>query len=285
MIRNRVSDPVLSHDPFSSLMWALFCLPFPFLTCEDSLLSLVHIFHSVSLVQVCHIVLYVYTNFASLDSQFLILLSLVQTVIAYCACRLSDLSELNFEENLLNDILNALRKSGGWEYFRSNNMDLSCDIKDTIRIYSLPFLRRCALLWKLLKSTPGKFHEEADMFDLTSDFTSDNMDFMYSPQSELNHVQELEKMFKIPPIDTILNNELLRSSTQTWLQHFQHEYRVNRVERPLCITPAVPFQLMKLPNLYQDLLQRFAGTSLSGFCTSCFPFEDNFSNQEACFIL
>jgi hypothetical protein len=229
LLWNRASDPVLAHDPFSSLMWALFCLPFPFLTCEESLLSLVHIFHSVSLVQ---------------------------TVIAYCACRPSELSELNFGENLLNDISNALRESGGWEYFRSNNMDLSCDIKDTIRKYSLPFLRRCALLWKLLKSTPRKLHEESDMFDLPSDPTTDNMDFIYSPQSELNHVQELEKMFNIPPIDIILNDELLRSSTQIWLQHFQREYRVNRVKRSLCITPVVPFQLMKLPNLYQDLLQR-----------------------------
>jgi len=222
-------------------------------------------------------------KFASLDVRLLISLSLVQTVIAYCACRPSELSELNFGENLLNDISNALRESGGWEYFRSNNMDLSCDIKDTIRKYSLPFLRRCALLWKLLKSTPRKLHEESDMFDLPSDPTTDNMDFIYSPQSELNHVQELEKMFNIPPIDIILNDELLRSSTQIWLQHFQREYRVNRVKRSLCITPVVPFQLMKLPNLYQDLLQRFAATSLSGFCTSCFPFEDFFSNQKALF--
>ncbi|KAL1195669.1 E3 ubiquitin-protein ligase PRT6 [Cardamine amara subsp. amara] len=238
LLWNRASDPVLSHDPFSSLMWALFCLPFPFLTCEESLLSLVHIFHSVSVVQ---------------------------TVIAYCACRLSDFSELKFEENLLNDICKALREPGGWGYFRSDNMDLSCDIKDTIRKYSLPFLRRCALLWMLLKYTPGKFHEEADMFDVPSDSTSDNMDFMYSPQSELNHVQELEKMFKIPPIDAILNDELLRSSTQTWLQHFQREYRVNRVKRPLCIAPVVPFQLMKLPNLYQDLVQR----CIKKLCSNC----------------
>ncbi|XP_010452066.1 PREDICTED: E3 ubiquitin-protein ligase PRT6 isoform X2 [Camelina sativa] len=238
LLWNRASDPVLAHDPFSSLMWALFCLPSPFLTCEESLLSLVHIFHSVSLVQ---------------------------TVIAYCSCRLSDLSELNFEEKLLNDISNALRESGGWEYFMSNNMDLSCDIKDTIRKYSLPFLRRCALLWKLLKSTPGKLHEDADMFDLPSDSAGDNMDFMYGPQSELNHVLELEKMFKIPPVDTILNDERLRSSTQTWLKHFQREYKINRVQRPLYITPVVSFQLMKLPNLYQELLQRCIKKS----CSNC----------------
>ncbi|CAH2074477.1 unnamed protein product, partial [Thlaspi arvense] len=229
LLWNRASDPVLVHDPFSSLMWALFCLPFPFITCVESLLSLVHIFYSVSLVQ---------------------------TVIAYCAGRLCELSKLDLEENLLCDISIALSESGGWGYFRSNNMDLSCDIKDTIRKCSLPFLRRCALLWRLLKTTPGNFHEEVDMSDVPSDSTSDKMDFMYSPQSELNHLHELEKMFKIPPIDTILNDELLRSSTQTWLRHFQKECRVNRVQGPVCMTPVVPFQLMKLPNLYQDLLQR-----------------------------
>ncbi|RID43051.1 hypothetical protein BRARA_J02887 [Brassica rapa] len=229
LLWNRASDPVLAHDPFSSLMWALFCLPSPFITCEESLLSLVHLFHSVSLVQ---------------------------TVIAYCAGRLCDLSELDFEENLLRDISIALRESGGWGYFRSNHMDLSCDIKETIRKYSLPFLRRCALLWRLLKTSPGKFHQEVDMFDVPSDSTNDSMDFMYGPKSELNHVHELEKMFKIPPIDTILSDELLRSSTQKWLRHFQKEYSVNRVKGPLCITPVVPFQLMKLPNLYQDLIQR-----------------------------
>ena len=187
--------------------------------------------------------------------------SLVQTVIAYYTGRLS---ELDVEENLLKDISISLRESGGWGvYFRSGNMDLSCDIKETIRKYSLPFLRRCALLWRLLKTGPGKFHEEVDKLDVPSDSTSDSM---YGPKSELNHVHELEKMFKILPIDTILNDELLRSSTQKWLRHFQKEYSINRVKMPLCIAPVVPFQLMKLPNLYQDLLQRFGTASLSDLC-------------------
>lgn len=61
---NRASDPVLSRDPFSSLMWVLFCLPYPFLSCEESLLSLVHVFYVVSIAQVCqcHLILYV-SNF------------------------------------------------------------------------------------------------------------------------------------------------------------------------------------------------------------------------------
>ncbi|KAG2284684.1 hypothetical protein Bca52824_055904 [Brassica carinata] len=167
LLWSRASDPVLAHDPFSSLMWALFCLPSPFITCEESLLSIVHIFYSVSVIQ---------------------------TVITYCAGRLCYTSELDFKENLLSDISIALRESGGWEYFR------------------------------LLKTAPGKFHEEVHMFDVPSDSNSDYMDFMYSPQSELNH---------------------------------------SRVKGPLCITPVVTFQLMKLPNLYQDLLQRYI-KSLAG---------------------
>lgn len=52
---NRASDPILAHDPFSSLMWVLFCLPYPFLSCEDSLLYLVHLFYAVTVVQVCYL--------------------------------------------------------------------------------------------------------------------------------------------------------------------------------------------------------------------------------------
>ena len=60
--RNRASDPVLSRDPFSSLMWVLFCLPYPFLSCEESLLSLVHVFYVVSIAQVCQCPLILYIS-------------------------------------------------------------------------------------------------------------------------------------------------------------------------------------------------------------------------------
>ena len=72
----------------------------------------------------CRLVLLLKTHF------FLIMFFfLVQTVITYCAGRLCYTSELDFKENLLSDISIALRESGGWEYFRSNNMELSFDIK------------------------------------------------------------------------------------------------------------------------------------------------------------
>lgn len=48
----RASDPVLAHDSFSSLMWTLFCLPSPFLSCKESFFCLVHIFYVVTITQV-----------------------------------------------------------------------------------------------------------------------------------------------------------------------------------------------------------------------------------------
>lgn len=48
----RASDPILARDAFSSLMWVLFCLPWPNLLCEESFLSLVHMFYAVTITQV-----------------------------------------------------------------------------------------------------------------------------------------------------------------------------------------------------------------------------------------
>lgn len=49
---NRASDPVLARDPFSSLMWVLYCLPYPFVTCQESIIALVHAFYAVAITQV-----------------------------------------------------------------------------------------------------------------------------------------------------------------------------------------------------------------------------------------
>lgn len=49
------SDPVLAHDAFSSLMWTIYCLPCPLLSCEDAFLSLVHLFYVVAVTQVTQI--------------------------------------------------------------------------------------------------------------------------------------------------------------------------------------------------------------------------------------
>ncbi|PPE00354.1 hypothetical protein GOBAR_DD02665 [Gossypium barbadense] len=184
---NQASDPILARDPFSSLMWVLFCLPCPFMSCEESLLSLMHLFYVVSVVQ---------------------------AVISCCRKQDYDISELGSHHCLITDVYGAL---GGFD----------CARWDTI--------------WE-------SFHVTTDMMDTTE-----------SNSVELNEVQELETMFKIPPIDVILEDELSRSFALKWVHHFQKAYETCSFQNVFYCNPAVPFKLMTLPHAYQDLLQRESG--------------------------
>ncbi|KAJ4704674.1 E3 ubiquitin-protein ligase PRT6-like [Melia azedarach] len=228
---NRASDPILARDPFSSLMWILFCLPCQFISCKESLLSLVHIFYAVTVAQ---------------------------AVISYCGKHQSKVNELGLCDCLVTDISKLLGESGSaQEFFVSNYIDPSCDIKDMIRRLSFPYLRRCALLWKLLNSTvPPPFVDRDHVLDQSHDI-SDLMDSNDGAFSDLNEIHQVEKMFKIPPLDDVLKDEVLRSLVLKWLHHFFKEFEARRFQRVLHSTPAVPFKLMHLPYLYQDLLQRY----------------------------
>ncbi|XWS59815.1 hypothetical protein CRYUN_Cryun08bG0154300 [Craigia yunnanensis] len=227
---NRASDPVLARDPFSSLMWVLFCLPCPFISCEESLLSLVHIFYVVSVVQ----------------------------AVITCGTHGYNINKLGSHHCLITDICRILGGSDcARRYFVSNDVDHSCDIKDMIRRLSFPYLRRCALLWKLLKSSvPTPFSDRDNMWE-SSHVTTDMMDTNESTSVELNEVQELEKMFKIPPIDFVLENEVSRSFALKWFHHFHKVYEACSFQNVFYCNPAVPFKLMSLPYVYQDLLQRY----------------------------
>lgn len=46
------SRSIIGCDAFSSLMWILYCFPYPFLSCEESFFSLVHLLYAVSVTQV-----------------------------------------------------------------------------------------------------------------------------------------------------------------------------------------------------------------------------------------
>ncbi|KAH9672311.1 E3 ubiquitin-protein ligase PRT6 [Citrus sinensis] len=230
---NRASDPVLARDPFSSLMWVLFCLPCQFILCKESLLSLVHVFYAVTLSQ---------------------------AVLSCCGKLQSKVNELGFSDSLISDISKLLGEFGSaQEYFVSNYIDPSCDIKDMIRRLSFPYLRRCALLWKLLNSTvPPPFSDRDHVLARSSHGISDMMDSSDDALSDLKEIQEVEKMFKIPSLDVILKDEVLRSLVLKWFHHFSKEFEVHRFQHVLYSTPAVPFKLMCLPHLYQDLLQSVA---------------------------
>ncbi|XWS43722.1 hypothetical protein CRYUN_Cryun16bG0128000 [Craigia yunnanensis] len=227
---NRASDPSLARDPFSSLMWVLFCLPCPFISCEESLLALVHIFYVVSVVQ----------------------------AVITCGTRGYNINELGSHHCLITDICGIIGGSDcARRYFVSNDVDHSCDIKDMIRRLSFPYLRRCALLWKLLKSSvPAPFYNRDNVWE-SSHVMTDMMDTNESISVELNEVQELEKIFKIPPIDFVLKDEVSRSFALKWFHHFHKVYEGCSFQNVFYCNPAVQFKLMSLPHVYQDLLQRY----------------------------
>ncbi|XP_052173554.1 E3 ubiquitin-protein ligase PRT6 [Diospyros lotus] len=236
----QVSDPVLSRDAFSSLMWVLFCLPSPFLSSEESFLSLVHLFYVVSVVQAI--------------------------ITYYSKCR-HDAIDLGCHDGLITDIFKIMvdyEVIG--KYVVSNYLDLSYDIKDTIRSLSFPYLRRCALLWKVLQSsTSASFHDGDQVLDKSSHAFDDMMEYGNGVMGELIEVEKLEKMFKLPSLDVVLNDEMLRPVVLRWFHHFNKEFQVRNCQCALHLNPAVPFKLMHLPYLYQDILQRY----IKQRCAAC----------------
>ncbi|XP_076890085.1 E3 ubiquitin-protein ligase PRT6-like [Bidens hawaiensis] len=234
------SSPVLASDAFSTLMWILFCLPVPFMSSEKTFFPLVHM---------CYVV------------------SITQAVITYFG-RNESMTDTGGHDSLITDIFKFVGEHGFLsQYFVSNYMDNSRDINETIRSLSFPFLRRCAILWKLINSstsTPfGGTLRPSQTF-------GDRMDYAFGIPEESSEINELERMFKIPTLDDIVNDELSRSLVKQWLQHIAREFEVSNLSGVLHLTPVVPFKLMVLPYLYQDLLQR----CIKQKCVDCGAVQD-----------
>lgn len=181
----------------------------------------------------------------------------MQATITYFGKHQGNISEFDGHDCLITDILKLMRESRfSQQYFFSNYSGPSGDIKNVIRRLTFPYLRRCALLWKLLTSSArAPFYDRDNALDRTQSI-SDLMDSTDGGWMELNEVERLENMFKIPPVEFMLKDELLRSLSSQWLKHFSKEYEVQRFRRNIHCNPVVPFQLMHLPRVYQDLLQR-----------------------------
>lgn len=229
----RASDPILARDAFSSLMWILFCLPWPTLVCEESFLSLVHIFYAVTITQ---------------------------AILTYRGKRQCNITELGYHDCLISDVYKHMGESGvPPQYFISDYIDTYSDIKDVIRSLSFPYLRRCALLWRVINSSlPVPFSHGAHVLENSSNATDVTMGYETDCSlEELTEVEELEKMFKIPPVHVVLRDKVLRSLASKWLQHFTQECEVRFLQCTTKLTPAVPYKLMVLPHLYQDLLQKY----------------------------
>lgn len=226
----RASDPLLARDPFSSLMWVLFCLPSPFLSCDESFLCLVHLFY---------------------------LVSVTQAIITYCGKFQSSVGELGLQGCLISDISNFMGQSGfPMDYFVSNYITDSCyNLNDMIRSFTFPFLRRCALLSKLLSSTASTPHG----FDaVCPDDIDDMMDTCDANDTEVELIEvgKLENMFNIPQLADVVKDEMTRGVVLKWLHHFRSGFQVAGREFVLYSTPAVPFKLMNLPHVYHEILQR-----------------------------
>lgn len=142
------------------------------------------------------------------------------------------------------------------QFFKSNCSNSAYNINDSIRSLTFPYLRRCALLWKLINcSNIMPFSGEAHAWD-ESPCTVSDMEYSGNTMEELSEVGKLEKIFNIPPLDIIINDEVSRSTALRWVGHFCEVFEAHKSSHALRSNPAVPFKLMLLPHVYQDLLQR-----------------------------
>lgn len=148
-------------------------------------------------------------------------------------------------------------KHGEAMQFFMSNCSISADsINDSIRLFTFPYLRRCALLWKLINCyniipVNGKAHTWDG-----STCTVDDMKYISNKMEELLEVEKLEKMFNIPPLDVIVNDEVLQSTALMWVGHFCKVFKAYKSSHGLRSNPAVLFKLMILPHDYEDLLLR-----------------------------
>ncbi|TVU21867.1 hypothetical protein EJB05_31538 [Eragrostis curvula] len=225
------ADPVLAQDPFSSLMAALFCLPVQFLSSTEFFIPFVHLFYVVCVIQ---------------------------ALITCYGEQTFDPS--SFSDCLLNDVCKTM--SGyeiAREYFVSKYINPSCHPKDMVRRLTFPYLRRCALLWELLRSS-----STAPLYDSSNIWEGSHLYLSNSTQegssslaTELNGIRELEDQFQIQSLDMILRDESVHMLALKWSQHFCEEYSSRNYRGALFATPAVPFRLMQLPPVYQVLLERY----------------------------
>lgn len=173
----------------------------------------------------------------------------------------------DFSDSLLCDLCKAMGKSSLVKrYFVSNYIDSCCHPKDMIRRLTFPFLRRCALLWKLLQSsTPALFDSSNVWEGLNPHAKTDSLDVDSANdlRMELDGIRELENLFHVSSFELILKDEVVYSLALKWCKHLCDELKANRCGGILYYTPTVPFKLMQLPQIYQDLLQRFAQNNSS----------------------
>ncbi|KAL2613856.1 hypothetical protein R1flu_025548 [Riccia fluitans] len=238
----RVSDPILTHDPFSSLIWLLFCLPVPVPPVEGPFLALVHLFYMVCLTQ----------------------------VIAYHGIALSSDAEVGSSvPRFAAAVHSALSGAALSPLDDDSSVTHLCPSLDVIRQLTLPYLRQCFLLKKLLSGTGQvlpvarvqsweiSHRNPANIPGSAKDSTASRR--YEDVENELEEVAQLEALFSIPPLTSLLTDENSLSVVLKWCHHVRastgKELHIKAyIPRPV---RATPFKLMELPHLFQDLLQRY----------------------------
>ncbi|KAJ6797224.1 E3 ubiquitin-protein ligase PRT6 [Iris pallida] len=222
-------------------MSVLFCLPLRFISSNEFFVPLVHLFYTVCVTQ------------------------------ALITCNAGQyFDDSCFSDCVLNDICKSMGKfEFVRKYFVSNYIDFSCNSEDMIRRFTFPYLRRCALFWKLLKSsTLAPLYDSSHSWEGTTPFTNyGSLDSSECLKLELNGVRELEDMFQIHSLDSVLKDKLVHRLALKWCEHFCEDFRVRNCGLALFSLPAVPFKLIQLPRLYQDILQRYVKVKCS-YCKS-----------------
>lgn len=167
-------------------------------------------------------------------------------------------------DSLVADIYRIMEENGiTYKYFDSNHIETH-DVKDAIRSLSFPYLRRCALLWKLVRSSVSvPFSGGSNILDGLPNSMGETMECGGNIASEFNEIEKLEKLFKIPPLDDVICDNIVRLVVPRWLRHFSKQFEACMLKGVMYSTPAVPFKLMLLPHLYQDLLERLVITCMS----------------------
>jgi hypothetical protein len=236
----RTADPVLVHDSFSSLIWLLFCLPRSLPKATEPFICLVHLFYLVCLVQ----------------------------AIAYAGRSISP--ESDFSSGSCSFIKSVLTAVSGTVLNQSalgtDDADLlSCPTAVLLRRLTLPYLRRCALLYKLLNSSSFHLQEggswESSTVHMADDYGQNGDEILV----ELEELQQLEKLFQIPCLETILEDKNAHGLALRWCQHLSKETGSRSYRHVVRCLPARPFELMRLPHIYQDLLQCY----IKECCPAC----------------
>ncbi|KAG0593011.1 hypothetical protein KC19_1G298000 [Ceratodon purpureus] len=249
----RLADPVLVHDAFSSFTWLLFCLPLPFPANGAPFTALVHLFYLVSIIQIISQL----GSFAASDAE-------------------STPSTQAFITAVHRGLAGTVLESSS-----DSNVSLTSGPSlGLIRRCTLPFLRRCYLLQNLMSGATQVLPvARAHQWELPQDHRQstgaesasvDSKDEEDQVRLEMEQLDQLESVFLIPPLEKIFEQDAVGRLVDSWCKHVKTDSALRGIQCSPRVTSASPFKLMKLPHLFQDLMQRYVKER----CPSCTTIPD-----------